>query len=51
MRATGHVLVVFGALAAVTGVALALGAPDLGTALSFGQMAFAAALMLVLVRS
>lgn len=51
MRAAGHALIVLGALAAVTAIALAAGASDLGTALTFGQVAFAAILMVVLVRS
>jgi hypothetical protein len=40
-------LVVF---AAVTAIAAALGAANFGTALTFGQIAFAATLVLVLVR-
>ena len=43
-------LVVFAAFAAVSLVALALGATNLGTAFAFGQMAFAIALMWVLLR-
>lgn len=42
--------IVLGAFAAVTLVALAVGATNLGTALAFGQMAFAAVLMWVLLR-
>jgi len=34
----------------VSGLALALGAANLGTALAFGQLAFAAALTYVLLR-
>ena len=41
---------VFAAFAAVSAVALALGAANLGTALAFGQLAFAATLIYVLVR-
>ena len=37
-------------LAAVTGIALAVGAANLGTALSFGQIAFAVALVALLLR-
>lgn len=43
-------LIVFGAFAGVTLVALAAGATNLGTAMAFGQLAFAAALVFVLVR-
>jgi hypothetical protein len=39
-----------GAFAAATGLAAALGAANFGTALAFGQIAFALALMYVLVR-
>lgn len=41
---------VVAALLAATLLALALGAANLGTALTFGQMAFAGALTAVLVR-
>jgi hypothetical protein len=40
-----------GVLAAVTALALAAGAPNLGTALGVGQIAFVVALMAVLLRS
>jgi hypothetical protein len=42
--------IVLGAFALATGVAELLGAANLGTALAFGQMGFALALVLVLVR-
>jgi hypothetical protein len=37
--------------AAVSAIAYALGAANLGTALTFGQLAFVVALVLVVVRS
>ena len=40
-----------GAFAAATAVAELLGAVNMGTALAFGQIAFAAALIWVLVRA
>lgn len=43
-------LIVLGAFAGTTLVALAVGATNLGTAMAFGQLAFAAALVFVLVR-
>jgi len=43
-------LIVLGAFALVSALAGLLGAPNLGTALSFGQMAFAAAIVFVLLR-
>jgi hypothetical protein len=39
-----------GAGALATGIATLAGSPNLGTALSFGQIAFAAALVFVLLR-
>ena len=39
-----------GAFAAATGLAAVLGAANLGTAMAFGQIAFAAALVWVLLR-
>jgi hypothetical protein len=42
--------IVLGAFVLVSAVAGALGAANLGTALSFGQMGFAAALVYVLLR-
>jgi len=43
-------LIVLGAFAAASVIAAALGAANLGTALAFGQIGFAAALVWVLVR-
>jgi hypothetical protein len=40
----------FGAFAAATGLAALLGAANFGTALTFGQIAFAATLTWVLIR-
>jgi hypothetical protein len=42
--------VIVAALLAATGLAAALGAANFGTALAFGQMAFLAALVWVLLR-
>ena len=42
--------IVIGAFAAVTALAAALGAANSGTALSFGQIGFAVALVWVLLR-
>jgi len=42
--------ILVGAFAAATGLAAALGAANFGTALSFGQIAFALALAYVLLR-
>ena len=42
--------ILIGAFAAATGLAELLGAANLGTAMSFGQIAFAAALVFLLVR-
>jgi hypothetical protein len=39
-----------GAFAVATAIAAALGTANFGTALTFGQLAFAAALVFVLVR-
>jgi hypothetical protein len=44
------VAVVLGAFALATGVAALLGAANFGTALTFGQLGFAAALVYVLLR-
>ncbi|HEY2637379.1 MAG TPA: hypothetical protein VGI54_08340 [Solirubrobacteraceae bacterium] len=44
------VLILVAAFAGATLIAEALGAANLGTALAFGQIAFAAALVYVLVR-
>lgn len=43
--------IVVGAFAVVTALAAALGAANFGTALAFGQIGFAVALVWVLVRS
>jgi len=45
-----NLLMMFGAFVLASALAGALGAPNLGTALSFGQMAFAAATVYVLVK-
>ena len=42
--------IVIGAFAAATALASALGAPNLGTAATFGQIAFAAATLFVIVK-
>lgn len=42
--------IVLGAFVAASALAEALGAANLGTALAFGQMAFAASLVYVLVK-
>jgi hypothetical protein len=42
-------LILFGLFWAITGVALLLGATDLGTAMTFGQIGFAAAVTAVLL--
>ncbi|HEX5225552.1 MAG TPA: hypothetical protein VFW29_10540 [Solirubrobacteraceae bacterium] len=44
------VLIVFGAFALGSAIAGALGAANLGTALAFGQIAFAASVVYVMVR-
>jgi hypothetical protein len=46
----GDVLIVLAAFAAASALAGLLGAANLGTALSFGQMGFALALVYVLLR-
>jgi hypothetical protein len=43
-------LLMFGAFVLASAIAGALGAPNLGTALSFGQIAFAVAAVYVLLR-
>ena len=45
-----QVVVVIAAFAAATLIALAAGAADLGTALTFGQIAFAVAVVVALLR-
>lgn len=46
----GDLLIMLGAFVAASALAGALGAPNLGTALAFGQIGFAIALVYVLVR-
>lgn len=46
----GDLAIVLGAFVVVTLVTEALGAANLGTALTFGQIAFAAALVFVMLR-
>jgi hypothetical protein len=46
----GDLLIMLGAFAAASAVAGALGASNLGTALAFGQIGFALALVYVLIR-
>lgn len=43
-------LIIVGAFALTSVLAGALGAPNLGTALAFGQMAFAASVVYVMVK-
>jgi hypothetical protein len=43
-------LIIVGAFALASALAGALGAPNLGTALAFGQMAFAASVVYVMVK-
>ncbi len=50
MSVLRDLLIVFGAFALVSALAGLLGAANLGTALSFGQIAFAAATVFVLVK-
>ena len=50
MRVTRDLLIVFGAFALVSALAGLLGAANLGTALSFGQIAFAASAVYVLLK-
>ena len=45
-----HLLLMFGAFVVASALAGLFGAPNLGTALAFGQMAFAAATAYVLLR-
>jgi hypothetical protein len=49
-RAVTDLGLLAGAFAATTAIAELLGAANLGTALTFGQLAFAAALLAILVR-
>jgi hypothetical protein len=48
--AKGDLIIMFGALVAASALAGALGAVNLGTALAFGQIAFAIATVYVLLR-
>jgi hypothetical protein len=43
-------LLMFGALVLASAIAAALGAPNLGTALAFGQIAFALSVVYVMLR-
>jgi hypothetical protein len=47
---TRDLLIVFGAFVLASALAGAFGAANLGTALSFGQMAFAASIVYVLLK-
>ena len=47
---TRDLITILGAFVLATAVAAALGAANFGTALTFGQIAFAGALVFVLVR-
>jgi uncharacterized membrane protein (DUF485 family) len=49
-RWAGDLLIMLAAFAVATGVAELAGATNLGTAMAFGQMGFALALVYVLVR-
>ena len=51
MRLRTQLLVLLAAFAGATGIAELAGAANLGTALAFGQMAFVAALIGVMLRS
>jgi hypothetical protein len=46
----GSLLIIIGAFVVASALAAALGAANLGTALSFGQMAFAASVVYVLLK-
>jgi hypothetical protein len=50
MRVARDLLTIVGAFVLASGLAGALGAPNLGTALAFGQMAFAASTVYVLLK-
>jgi hypothetical protein len=50
VRRGADLLLLLAAFATATSLAELLGAKDLGTALTFGQLAFAAALLWVLLR-
>jgi hypothetical protein len=47
---TRDLLIMFGAFVAASALAAAFGAANLGTALAFGQIAFAASLVYVLLK-
>ena len=49
-RTSGDLAVLFGAFAVASALAAAFGAANFGTALAFGQIGFAAALVWVLLR-
>jgi len=51
VRLRTQLLVLLAAFAGATGIAELAGAANLGTALAFGQMAFVAALVVVMLRS
>ena len=51
MRLRTQLLVLLAAFAGATGIAELAGAANLGTALAFGQMAFVATLIVVMLRS
>jgi len=51
VRLRTQLLVLLAAFAGATGIAELAGAANLGTALAFGQMAFVAALIVVMLRS
>jgi len=50
MRVVRDLLTIVGAFVLASALAGALGAPNLGTALAFGQMAFAASTVYVLLK-
>ncbi|MCW3056564.1 MAG: hypothetical protein JWO21_533 [Solirubrobacterales bacterium] len=50
MTVARDLLIMFGAFVLASAIAGALGAPNLGTALSFGQIAFAASVVYVLLK-
>jgi len=50
VRLAADIAIVLGAFAAVTALAELLGASNLGTAMTFGQLGFVAALAAVLLR-
>ncbi|MEA2201710.1 MAG: hypothetical protein QOI89_2306 [Solirubrobacteraceae bacterium] len=50
MTVARDLLIMFGAFVLASAIAGALGAPNLGTALSFGQIAFAASAVYVLLK-